>query len=52
MFFAQHVKKVYSIELVQEASQDGEKNALSNGLQNMEFIADKVESFLKKFLDE
>ena len=46
---APHFAKVYSVELVTEASRDGEKNAVKNAISNMTFINEKVEDFLEKF---
>jgi 23S rRNA (uracil1939-C5)-methyltransferase len=42
-------KKVYSVELVTSSSQDGEKNAVRNSVNNVEFINQKVEDFAVKF---
>jgi 23S rRNA (uracil1939-C5)-methyltransferase len=50
MIFSKLAAKVYSVELVKEASLDGEENAKRNSINNMEFISDKVEGFLPKFL--
>lgn len=52
MIFAPHSKQVYSVELVTEASKNGEKNAKANGLNNIEFVNEKVEIYLKKYLAE
>ena len=47
MLFAKYgAKKVYSIELVESASKDGERNAKENHLKNIKFINKKVEDFL------
>lgn len=43
---------MYSVELVAEASKDGAKNALKNGVTNITFINEKTEKFLPKFLAE
>ncbi len=51
MIFAPHSKQVYSVELVAEASKNGEKNAQANGLTNISFINEKVEVYLKKYLE-
>ena len=42
-------KKVYSVELVKEASLDWEKNAKLNNISNVEFVNKKVEDFLVDF---
>ncbi|MCH2188843.1 23S rRNA (uracil(1939)-C(5))-methyltransferase RlmD, partial [Candidatus Gracilibacteria bacterium] len=53
MIFAKKgAQKVYSVELVTSASQDGEKNATKNNLENIEFINAKVEDFLGNFLSQ
>lgn len=52
MIFAKHCKQVYSVELVSEASKNGEKNAQANALKNIEFINEKVEVFLRWYLSE
>jgi tRNA/tmRNA/rRNA uracil-C5-methylase (TrmA/RlmC/RlmD family) len=46
MVFAPHSKKVISVELVKDASEDGKSNALKNGIKNMDFVNAKVEEFL------
>ncbi len=53
MFFSNlWAKKVYSIELSTQASEDWKKNAKTNSLNNIEFINSKVEDFLTKYLEE
>ncbi|MDD2891430.1 MAG: 23S rRNA (uracil(1939)-C(5))-methyltransferase RlmD [Candidatus Gracilibacteria bacterium] len=52
ILLADRFEKVYSVELVPEASKDGAKNALKNGATNITFINDKTENFLPKFLAE
>lgn len=49
MIFASHAQKIYSVELVEQASRDGEKNATKNKISNIEFINAKVEDFLNDF---
>lgn len=49
MLLSKHFSKVYSVELVASASQDGAKNARRNGVENMEFICAKVEDFAENF---
>jgi tRNA/tmRNA/rRNA uracil-C5-methylase (TrmA/RlmC/RlmD family) len=43
---------VYSVELVTSSSQDGEKNAVRNSVDNVEFINQKVEDFAVKFAND
>lgn len=50
MVFAPHSKKVISVELVKDASEDGKSNALKNGIKNMDFVNAKVEAFLDDYL--
>lgn len=40
---------VYSVELVPDASRDGERNALKNGITNVHFKNEKVEDFALHF---
>lgn len=50
MIFAKSwAKKVYSVELVSSASQDGKKNAELNHLKNIDFVCAKVEDFLAQY---
>lgn len=44
-------KKVYSVELVKEASLDWQANAKLNNVSNIEFINSKVEDFLADFFN-
>jgi 23S rRNA (uracil1939-C5)-methyltransferase len=50
MIFAPYAKKVVSVELVKDASEDGKKNALKNNIKNMVFVNAKVEEFLDNYL--
>lgn len=49
MIFAPFSQKVHSVELIKDASEDGEKNAKHNNITNIEFHAQKVEDFVKEF---
>jgi len=49
MILSKNAKKVYSVELVKQASEDWEKNAKNNQIENIEFINAKVEDFLKEY---
>lgn len=44
-----YFKKVYSVELVASASEDGKNNARLNWRDNIDFINQKVEDFSKEF---
>lgn len=46
LLFTPLAKKVYSVELVTDASKDWEKNAIKNQAENIDFINKKVEDFL------
>lgn len=47
-----HFDSVYSVELVQSASRDGEKNANKNGITNVHFENKKVEDFAREFREK
>ncbi len=49
ILLSQYFQEVYSVELVDSASRDGEKNAERNGVRNIHFINKKVEDFAKEF---
>lgn len=48
VFFAEHVRKVYGIEVIPEAVEDARRNAAINGVDNTEFIAGKAEDVMKE----
>ncbi len=48
LFLAQKAKKVYGIEIVEEAIEDAKKNAVVNGIENAEFFAGKAEEVIPK----
>lgn len=52
ILLADRFEHVYSVELVAEASKDGAKNALKNGVTNITFINEKTEKFLPRFILE
>jgi 23S rRNA (uracil1939-C5)-methyltransferase len=49
MLLSRYFETVYSVEYVESASQDGEKNAKRNSIQNMQFLQKKVEHFAEEF---
>ena len=49
ILLAKYFDRVYSVELVSSASEDGKKNAEKNGVKNVEFINAKVEDFAADF---
>lgn len=50
IILSEFFKKVYSVELVKESSEDGARNAKLNWINNIEFINAKVEKFLEEFV--
>ncbi len=50
IILANKFKKVFSVEIVKEASLDWQKNAIINWIKNIEFINSSVENFLKEYL--
>lgn len=52
ILLSKYFKEVYSVELVESASKDGEKNSIKNGVKNVRFINKKVEDFAKSFESE
>ena len=51
MIMAKKAKKVYAIEIVKSASEDGEKTAEENGIENIEFINGSVEKELVNLIN-
>ena len=51
MIMAKKAKKVYAIEIVKSASEDGEKTAKENGIENIEFINGSVEKELVNLIN-
>ncbi len=52
MIFADVADEVVSVELVEEASKSGKKNAQKNSISNVSFVNAKVEEFLGTYLDQ
>ena len=52
IFASKYVKKVYGIEIVEDAIQDAKENAKINNIQNAEFIVGDVEKAFEKLLKE
>ena len=50
MLFSDMAEEVISVELVEEASRNWEKNAHKNQIQNIKFVNAKVENFLQDYL--
>ena len=51
MIMSKKAKKVYAIEIVKSASEDGEKTAKENRIENIEFINGAVEKELVKLIN-
>ena len=51
LFMAKHAKKVYGIEIVEQAIQDAKENCKINNVENAEFIAGDVEEVLADLID-
>ena len=52
LFMSKYAKKVYGIEIVEEAVKDARENALKNSVENTEFIAGDVEKVLDELINE
>lgn len=52
LFMAKYAKKVYGIEIVEEAVKMAKENAINNKVENIEFIAGDVEKVLQKLIQE
>lgn len=52
LFMAKYAKKVYGIEIVEEAVKMAKENAINNKMENVEFIAGDVEKILKELIQE
>lgn len=52
IFASKYVKKVYGIEIVEDAIRDAKENAKINNIQNAEFIVGDVEKAFEKLLKE
>jgi 23S rRNA (uracil1939-C5)-methyltransferase len=50
MIFSDISREVYSVEMVEEASKNGEENAKKNAIHNMKFVNKKVEDFLAEYI--
>ena len=52
LFMAKYAKKVYGIEIVEDAIKDAKENAKINNISNVEFIAGDVEVILDKLINK
>ena len=52
LFMANYAKKVYGIEIVEDAVNDAKENALNNNINNVEFIAGDVENVLDELINK
>ena len=51
IFASKHFKKLYGIEIVDQAIEDAKYNAKINGIENIEFFAGDVEKILPKIIE-
>ena len=51
IFMSKYAKKVYGVEIVNEAVQDAKENAKMNGVTNVEFLSGDVENILNDLLN-
>lgn len=51
LFMAKYAKKVYGVEIVEQAIEDARKNAEINGISNVEFIAGDTELVLDNLIN-
>ena len=52
LFLAQRAKKVYGVEVVEEAIQDAKRNAKLNGIENVEFVAGEAEKVIPQWYEQ
>lgn len=52
IFASSYVKKVYGIEIVEQAIEDAKENAKINGVENIEFYAGDVEKIFKNLMEK
>ncbi|MCI8344690.1 MAG: 23S rRNA (uracil(1939)-C(5))-methyltransferase RlmD [Clostridia bacterium] len=52
IFSAQYVKKVYGIEIVEDAIKDAKENAKINNIENIHFYAGDVERIFSNFIEK
>ena len=52
LFMAKYAKKVYGIEIVEEAIEAAKENAIANNINNTEFIAGDVEQILDDLINK
>ena len=50
LYAAKHAKKIIGVDIVQEAIDDGEKNAALNNITNMQFICGAAEEVVPKLI--
>lgn len=48
LFLAKYAKKVYGVEIVDQAIHDAKENAKLNGIENVEFYVDDAGAFMKE----
>lgn len=51
LFLAKRAKKVYGVEIVEDAIRDAKENAVNNGIDNAKFFVGKAEEVLPEFYE-
>lgn len=52
IFVAEHVKKVYGVEIIRQAIEDAKENARRNKIENIEFVCGDVEVVLERLVQQ
>jgi 23S rRNA (uracil1939-C5)-methyltransferase len=52
LFLSQKAKKVYGVEIVPQAIEDAKKNAVQNGVDNVEFLVGESEKVIPELIDK
>lgn len=52
LFLSQKAKKVYGVEIVPQAIEDAKKNAVQNGVDNVEFLVGQSEKVIPELIDK
>ncbi|KRQ87087.1 23S rRNA (uracil-C(5))-methyltransferase RlmCD [Caloramator mitchellensis] len=52
LFLAQRAKKVYGVEIVEEAIKNAKENAVENEVKNVEFIVGESEAIIPKLIEK
>lgn len=52
IFMANHVKKIYGVEIVEQAIENAKENAKRNNIENIEFLCGDVEVVLEELVEQ